>query len=537
MTMYAHIVGWGKYLPEKVVTNHDLAQIMDTSDDWIKSRTGISERRFAGKDESTATMAIAAAQLALDRARITPAAVDLIIVATVSPEHSFPSTACLVQDALGASHAGAFDLSAACSGFIYGLSMATASIKSGAAKVVVVIGAETLSRLMDIEDRTTYPLFGDGAGAVVVQAHETPGGILATVLGADGSGGEHLCVPAGGSKLPTSPETVAQRLHYIKMNGREVYRFATRVMGKAAKQACEKAGVSLEEVDLLIPHQANIRIIESASNYLKLDQDKVFTNLDRYGNTSAASIPIALCEALENGRVQNKDKLVMVGFGAGLTWAAAVIEWGVPMPYRRREWWYKIIRWFVYRWARVRSLSMRASRRVEGMFVDHGDMTVTPPPDKEKPAKEKAKPDKSTPETPAPEQPVKEKPIPEKVVLEKTAPEKVMSEKPAKEKSAPEKVVSEKPAKEKSAPEKVVSEKPVKEKAAPEKVVAQEPLPEKSVPAKASPEKPGNEAEPAQAGNGNGSKPAPVTLPTELPVKKVAEAEKVVETKKPLNGK
>ncbi|MDX1522682.1 MAG: beta-ketoacyl-ACP synthase 3, partial [Anaerolineae bacterium] len=238
LTTYAHIVGWGKYVPDKVVTNDDIAKFMDTSDGWIKSRTGITERHFAGEDETTATMAIAAAQDALDRARIAPSAIDLIIVATLSPEHIFPATASLVQDALGANHAGAFDLSAACSGFIYALSMGASMIQAGSAKVVLVIGSETVSRFLDKEDRTTYPLFGDGAGALVLQASESPGGVLATVLGSDGSGAEHLGIPAGGSRLPATHETVDKRLHYMKMNGREVYRFATRVMGKAAKQSC-----------------------------------------------------------------------------------------------------------------------------------------------------------------------------------------------------------------------------------------------------------------------------------------------------------
>jgi 3-oxoacyl-[acyl-carrier-protein] synthase-3 len=366
--MYAHIVGWGKYVPDKVVTNHDLAKIMDTSDEWIKTRTGISERRFVTEGETTATMSIAAAQVALDRARIAPSAIDMIIVATLMPDHFFPSTACLVQDALGATHAAAYDLSAACAGFIYGLSMGKAMIQSGAAKTILVIGSETLSRLLDEQDRGTYPLFGDGAGAVVLQADETPGGILSTVLGADGSGAEHLIVPAGGSKLPSSQETIDKRLHYMRMNGREVYRFATRVMGRAAKEACEKAGVEIDDISLFVPHQANIRIIKSASKQLKVSDDKVFTNLDKYGNTSAASIPIALCEAIEEGRVNTKDKLVMVGFGAGLTWGATVVEWGVPMPYQPRQWWYRGLRWLVYRWARVRSWTVRLWRRLEGRF-------------------------------------------------------------------------------------------------------------------------------------------------------------------------
>jgi len=335
-------------------------------------------------------MAIEATKLALDRARIAPTAVDLIIVATLYPEHVFPATACLVQDAIGATHAGAFDLSAACSGFIYGVAMANAMIQSNAIKTAVIIGSETLSHLLDDQDRTTYPLFGDGAGAVVLQASPVPGGVMSTQLGSDGSGGEYLVVPAGGSKMPTSQETVANRLHYMKMNGREVYRFATRVMGRAAKQACAKAGVNVDEIDLLIPHQANSRIIESARKDLKIDKDKVFTNLQKYGNTSAASIPLALCEAIEEGRVNTNDKLVMVGFGAGLTWGATVVQWGVPMPYRRREWWYRGLRWVVYRYASVRSIIARTWLRLESMLPTQNGEELPAPPPVEKPNPEPA---------------------------------------------------------------------------------------------------------------------------------------------------
>ncbi|MBN1218497.1 MAG: beta-ketoacyl-ACP synthase 3 [Anaerolineae bacterium] len=377
MTTYAHIVGWGKYVPQKIVTNDDIAQFMDTSDGWIKSRTGILERRFAAAHETTATMAIAAAKEALDRARIAPAAIDLIVVATLSPEYICPSTACIVQDALGATHAGAYDLSAACSGFIYALSTTAAMIQSNAIQAALVIGSETLSRILNDQDRTTYPLFGDGAGAVVLQASEMPGGVLATVLGSDGSGAEYLSIPAGGSKLPASQETINQRLHYLQMNGREVYRFATKVMSRVAKQACIKAGVGLNEIDLFIPHQANIRIIESARKDLNIGPEKVFTNLEKYGNTSTASIPIALCEAIEQGRVQATDKLVMVGFGGGLTWGASVVQWGVPMPYRRQQWWYRGLRWTVYLWARIRSAVVRTWRRIENLFpIKNGNGTL-----------------------------------------------------------------------------------------------------------------------------------------------------------------
>jgi len=384
VTLYAHIVGWGKYTPKKVVTNNDIARFMDTSDEWIKTRTGISERRFAGENESTASMAIAAAQLALDRARLKPSVVDLIIVASLSPEHVFPSTASLVQDAIGATRAGAFDLSAACSGFIYALSMASAMIQSNAAKVVLVIGSETVSRFLNDQDRGTYPLFGDGAGALVLRAHNTPGGVLSTVLGSDGSGAEHLGIPAGGSKMPPSQYTLDNRLHYMQMNGREVYRFATRIMGRAAKQACEKAGLGVDEIDLFIPHQANIRIIRSASKYLGIGDDKVFTNLHKYGNTSSASIPIALCEAIEEERIQANDKIVMVGFGGGLSWGATVVRWGVPMPYKRRTWWYRLMRWFVYRWAKLRSQYLRARRKVEGMVQDEENGYLLPDKDHHK---------------------------------------------------------------------------------------------------------------------------------------------------------
>jgi 3-oxoacyl-[acyl-carrier-protein] synthase-3 len=476
---------------------------MDTSDEWIRSRTGISERRFAAKDESTATMAIIAAQRALDQAGIAPSAVDLIIVATFSPEHLFPSTACLVQDAIGATHAGAFDLSAACAGFVYALSMGSAAIQAGQAKVVLVIGSETVSRLLDMQDRTTYPLFGDGAGALVLQAHETPGGVLASVLGSDGSGAEHLWIPAGGSKMPASQETIDQHLHAIKMNGREVYRFATRVMGSAAKQACEKAGVALDEIDLLIPHQANIRIIESASKNLKISEEKVFTNLDKYGNTSAASIPIALCEAIEAGRVHSKDKLVMVGFGGGLTWGATVVQWGVPMPYKQREWWYKGIRWTLYRWARVRSAWIRLTRWFESILPsqDKGEGYLTPIKEKTKEEKPKEKSSTKTSEKPI---------LPEEKPTEKSSAK--TSEKPVPTK--------EKPKEEK--PQEKPSTKTSEESALPEEKPTEEKIGEK----------------PPLPHNGHGAKPASLDVPDAIPLIKPAEVEeKVLEPEKPLNGK
>jgi 3-oxoacyl-[acyl-carrier-protein] synthase-3 len=277
-----------------------------------------------------------------------------------------------VQDQLGAVNAAAFDLSAGCSGFIYGLSMAADSIRAGSCQHVLVAGAETLSRIMDWTDRETCVLFGDGAGAVVVSASETPGGVLSSVLGSDGSGGDHLMLPAGGSRFPASRETVDQKLHYVRMNGREVFRFAARTMDKAAREACEKAKVSLDEVKLFVPHQANMRIINSAARALKLDDERVYANIDRYGNTSAASIPIALCEALDEGRIQRNDHLVLVGFGAGLTWGASVIQWGVPLPVVPAPWWLRMFRWLYYRWARVRSWSARQRRRAEDWLPFNG---------------------------------------------------------------------------------------------------------------------------------------------------------------------
>jgi 3-oxoacyl-[acyl-carrier-protein] synthase-3 len=360
---YAHIVGWGKYMPERVLTNAEISEMVDTSDEWIVARTGIQERRIAAEDESTATLALKAARAALETADLTPAELDLIIVASASPEHIFPATACLVQDGLGANNAGAFDLSAACSGWIYALSLAAQAIETGSIDHVLVIGAETLSRIVNWEDRTTCILFGDGAGAVVLGGSDRPGGVLSYVLGSDGSGGETLSLPAGGSQMPASMETVNQNLHKIHMDGRKVFRFATRVMRQASLEAVEKAGLTMDDVALVIPHQANSRIIESAARGLKLPEERVFVNLERYGNTSSASIPIALCEALESGRVQPDDRLVAVGFGAGLTWGAAVIQWvAEPAPERP---WRSRLRSTLYLLARLRSAVRRLLRRIE----------------------------------------------------------------------------------------------------------------------------------------------------------------------------
>jgi len=322
------IIGIGTYLPEKIVTNKDLESIVETSDEWIVDRTGIRERRIAASDIATSDLASRAAQRALDDAGVTAEEIDLIIVASATPDMFFPSTACLVQANIKATNAAAFDLAAGCSGFVYAMVTGSQFIKTGLYKKVLVIGAETLSKILDWTDRNTCVLFGDGAGAAVL-AETSPGyGILASQLGADGAGGDLLKLPAGGSRNPATDETVSQRLHFIHMSGNEVFKFAVKIMGEAANKTLEAAGLSAADVDCLIPHQANIRIIQSAAKRLKLPMDKVMVNVDKYGNTSAASIPIALEEAVHSGKIKQGDHVVLVGFGAGLTWASAVMKWG-----------------------------------------------------------------------------------------------------------------------------------------------------------------------------------------------------------------
>jgi 3-oxoacyl-[acyl-carrier-protein] synthase-3 len=337
------------------MTNDDIAQTLDTSDEWIRTRTGIAERRIASDGETTAHMAILAAMDAVQVADADPRDIDLIIVGTATPDHPMPSTACQVQNAIGAIHAGAFDLNAGCSGFVYALTMGHQAIASGEHSTVLVIGADTLSRSIDWTDRSTCILFGDGAGAVLLRGSKGDHGVLSTVLGSDGSGGEALMVPAGGSAMPANAETVSERMHYLRMNGREVFRFATRALPDAVQQAVEKSGLEIEDVDLIIPHQANMRIISSAARRLKVPEERFMVNLQRYGNTSAASVPIALCEALATGRVKPGQNIVMVGFGAGLTWAAVALRWGVstevlPAPFTHRS-----LRWILYRWADIRT--------------------------------------------------------------------------------------------------------------------------------------------------------------------------------------
>jgi 3-oxoacyl-[acyl-carrier-protein] synthase-3 len=324
-------------VPDKVLTNFDLEKMVETSDEWIVTRTGIRERRIAGEGETTLTMSVAAARQALDRAGLRASDLDLILVATSSPDYLLPPVSSMIQDRLGAK-CGAFTLVAGCTGFVYGLATAQQFIAGGAYRNVLVIGAEVISRNIDWTDRNTCVLFGDGAGAVVLQASDTPTGVLSFVLGSDGSGAEHLMMPGGGVVMPISQRVIDERAHYIHMNGREVFKFATRVLARAAIEAVEKAGLSMADIDVLIPHQANGRIIDLAARQLGLPMDKVFVNLDKYGNTSAASIPIALVEAIEQGRITDHSTIVMVGFGAGLTWASAVVKMGALEQRRYALW-------------------------------------------------------------------------------------------------------------------------------------------------------------------------------------------------------
>jgi 3-oxoacyl-[acyl-carrier-protein] synthase-3 len=360
---YAHITGWGMAVPDKILTNDDLTKMVNTSDQWIVSRTGIRERRIAGSDQTTASLASKASLRALQVANLHPGDLDMIIVSTSTPEHIFPATACLVQDQIGASNAGAFDLLAACTGFIYALNLGAQAIKSNGANNILIVGSETLSRLVNWKDRNTCILFGDGAGAFVLQASEEPGGVLSAVLRSDGSGGDLLSLPGGGSRHPASMQTLYDGLHYIQMDGRAVFRFATRVMVEATQQAIQAVHLTMEDIQLLIPHQANQRIIAAAARGLNFPMEKVMVNLDRYGNTSTASIPIATVEAFEQGRLKPGDKTVMVAFGSGLTWGAALVQWSGPLPYQRKVSPRKV-RWF----ARSRSIFARLRRRIEGVL-------------------------------------------------------------------------------------------------------------------------------------------------------------------------
>lgn len=318
------ITGTGSYLPEKILTNEDLEKMVDTSHEWIHSRTGVSERRVAADDEATSDMAIKAANEALKAANVEASAIGLIIVATVTPDMPFPSTACLVQSAIGVKEALCFDLEAACSGFLYSVETARGMISSGLVDAALVIGAEKMSAVTDWEDRATCVLFGDGAGAVVMQSVPEEKGILATAVGSDGSLGDLLSIPAGGSRNPASQKTIDEHLHYIKMAGNNVFKYAVNCMSDAAHSALEKANLTIEDIDWVVPHQANVRIIKAISNKVGIPMDKFVVNLDRLGNTTAATVPLALDEGIRDGRIKKGETVLSLVFGGGFTWGATV---------------------------------------------------------------------------------------------------------------------------------------------------------------------------------------------------------------------
>lgn len=345
MTKYARITGWGKHVPERVLTNFDLEKMVDTSDEWIRTRTGIRERHIAGPGETCCTMSLAAARQALAMAQLSPSDVELIIVATSTPDYWVPSVASMVQDQLGASTAPAFGLRAGCTGWVYALVTASQFIQTGGYRNALVIGTEHLSIGVDWTDRNTCVLFGDGSGAVVLEASNQPTGLLSFDLGSDGSDYDALIYPGCAGANPPNHEVIDQRLHYLRMDGRRVFKFATKVMADSVRKVVTTSGLAIDDIALIIPHQANDRIIELARRKLRVPPEKIMVNIDRYGNTSAASIPLALVDAVEEGRVKPGDHLVFVGFGAGLTWAAAAIHWepqeptGIPVidwPVRER---------------------------------------------------------------------------------------------------------------------------------------------------------------------------------------------------------
>lgn len=317
----------GSYVPERILTNAELEKMVDTTDEWIVSRTGIRERRIAAPDEFTSDMASKAALIALERAGVAPEAVDLIIQATITPDMPFPATACLVQQKIGARRAAAFDIEAACSGFIYALEIGQQFITSRTYDTVLVIGAEKLSSITNWQDRNTCVLFGDGAGAAVLQNRPNAHGLLTACMGADGDKAGLLSMPAGGCKAPASHETVDARLHFLRMEGKEVFKNAVNAMLTAAHEAMRRCEVDISQIKCVIPHQANRRIIDAVGERLNARPDQLFVNLERYGNTSAASVAIAFDEAVQSGRVQRGDLLMLLAFGAGLTWGAAIIEW------------------------------------------------------------------------------------------------------------------------------------------------------------------------------------------------------------------
>jgi 3-oxoacyl-[acyl-carrier-protein] synthase-3 len=317
-------------VPRRVVTNDELARRIDTSDEWIRSRTGIAQRHVAAPDEFTSVLATRAGREALERAGVSPAEVDTVIVATCTPDRAFPATACTVQANLGIARAGAFDVAAACSGFVYGLSVATALVKSGMSRTLLLVAADIFTHFIDWNDRNTCVLFGDGAGAVLLRASEQPRGLLASNIGSWGEGEMLMAVDAGGTRAPATPELLAEGKQYVYMNGREIFKHAVRGMAESSERAIADAGAALDDVALVVPHQANVRIIEAVAKRLGVPMERFFVNLDRYGNTSAASVPIALYEAEQQGRVRPGDLVLLTAFGGGLTWGSAVVRWGAP---------------------------------------------------------------------------------------------------------------------------------------------------------------------------------------------------------------
>ncbi len=321
------IISAGSYVPESVITNHDLERIVETSDEWIMDRTGIRERRIADASQAASDLACEAAKKALKHAHLKPKDIDLVIVATCTPDMPFPSTACILQDKLGIKHAAAFDINAACSGFVYGLHIADSLIKTEAHKRILLVGAEVLSRVTDWQDRTTCVLFGDGAGAVILEGTKEKRGIMSTHIQSDGSLGDLIMLPGGGSRFSCSQESILKKLHFIKMKGNETFKVAVRTLAELAANTLEENKLDPSKLSLLIPHQANLRIIQATARRLNLPDEKVFVNIEKYGNTSAASIPIALDEAVRAGRVSDGEYILLEAFGGGLTWASALLKW------------------------------------------------------------------------------------------------------------------------------------------------------------------------------------------------------------------
>ncbi len=370
----AHIVGWGEYLPNRIVTNAELAQTIGVDADWVKTRTGIEQRHVAEPKQASADMATRAARAALASADISPSQLGLIIVATSTPDYLFPATACLVQNALGADNAGAFDLGAGCSGFAYALVVADRFIRSGAYRYILVIGVETSSRVVDWRDKNTCPYFGDGAGAVVLTGSESAGGLLSFSLSADGSGGELLMLPGGGSRNPMSQEVLERGWQYGRMDGRGVFRYGLRAMTALARDALRKARLTIDDIDLFIPHQNNTTLIQQVAERLRVPLEKVFVNVARYANISAAALPVSLCDAIQAGRVQPGSRLLIAVSGAGLTCASLVWQWSQPLPHKPAL--------FVKRfWQALREA--HATFRSRLFYLEHQLDTLTPTEEEE----------------------------------------------------------------------------------------------------------------------------------------------------------